>query len=167
MEQCEVLLLFRDTSIHDCWVSCRNYTETQHAVCCTHLLRKLAGIVENHPKQKWASAFIGLLLVMKKVKDNDIEMGKESLSYYHYHKFDKRYKELIKQGREENSLPITTKKKCGGKKKGKILALVECLDNYRASVCLFIHNFIVPFDNNQAACDVRRIKVKTWVSGVS
>ena len=91
--------------------------------------------------------------------------GKESLSHYHYHKFDKRYNELIKQAREENPLPVVTEKKRGRKKKGKILALAERLDNYKASVCLFIHDFMVPFDNNQAERDIRMIKVKTKVSG--
>ncbi len=98
---------------------------------------------------------------MKKVK----EKGKGSLSYYHYHKFDKKYDELIKQARKENPLPETTKKKRGGKKKGKIPALVERLAKYKASVCLFIHNFMVPFDNNQAERYLRMIKVKTKVSG--
>ena len=31
--------------------------------------RNSKGIDENHPEQKWASAFIDLLLEMKKVKD--------------------------------------------------------------------------------------------------
>lgn len=114
------------------------------------MLRELAGIAETYPKQKWASAFIDLLLEMKKVKDKAIEAGKESLSYYHYHKFEKQYRKLIKQAREENPLPVPTEKKRGRKKKGKILALVERLDAYKESVCLFIHNFMVPFDNNQA-----------------
>ena len=165
MEQCGVLPLFHGIAMHDCWASYWSYEDCQHAVCCAHLLRELTGIAENHPEQKWASAFIDLLLEMKKVKDKAVEVGKETLSYYHYHKFDKRYDELIKQAREENPLPVTTEKKRERKKKGKILALVERLDNYKASVCLFIHNFMVPFDNNQAERDLRMIKVKTKVSG--
>ena len=165
MEQCGVLPLFHGIAMHDCWASYWSYEDCQHAVCCAHLLRELTGIAENHPEQKWASAFIDLLTEMKKVKDKAVEAGKETLSYYHYHKFDKRYDELIKQAREENPLPVTTEKKRGRKKKGKILALVERLDNYKVSVCLFIHNFMVPFDNNQAERDLRMIKVKTKVSG--
>lgn len=166
MEQCGVLPLFHGISMHDCWASYWSYEDCQHAVCCAHLLRELTGIAENHPEQKWASAFIGLLIKMKKVKDKAVEAGKETLSYYHYHKFDKQYDKLIKQAREENPLPVATEKKRGRKKKEKILALVERLEKYKAPVCLFIHNFKVPFDNNQASeRDIRMIKVKTKVSG--
>ena len=167
MEQCGVLPEFKGIAMHDCWASYWNYPDIQHAVCCAHLLRELTGIDENHSEQKWASAFIDLLLEMKKVKDKSVEKGKDFLSYYHYHKFDKKYDELIEQARKENPLPKTTEKKRGRKKKGKILALVERLANYKASVCLFIHNFNVPFDNNQAERDLRMIKVKTKVSGSS
>ena len=165
MEQCGVLPEFKGIAMHDCWASYWNYPDIQHAVCCAHLLRELTGIDENHPEQKWASAFIDLLLEMKKVKDKAVEKGKDFLSYYHYHKFDKKYDELIEQARKENPLSETTEKKRGRKKKGKILALVERLANYKVSVCLFIHNFNVPFDNNQAERDLRMIKVKTKVSG--
>lgn len=165
MEQCGVLTEFSGIAMHDCWSSYWNYPNVTHAVCCAHLLRELTGIVENHPEQKWAGAFIDLLLEMKKVKDKAVEKGKDSLSYYHYHKFDKQYDELIEQARNENPVSETTEKKRGRKKKGKILALVERLANYKASVCLFIRNFNVPFDNNQAERDIRMIKVKMKVSG--
>ena len=105
------------------------------------------------------TSFIGFLLEMKKAKDKAVGKGKESLSYY-YHKFDKKYDGLIKQVRNENPFPATR----GRKKKGKILVLVEHLANYKASVCLFVHNFMLPFDNNQAKCDIRMVKVKIKVS---
>ena len=81
-EQCGVLPEFKGIAMHDCWASYWNYPDIQHAVCCAHLLRELTGIDENHPEQKWASAFIDLLLEMKKVKDKAVEKGKDFLSYY-------------------------------------------------------------------------------------
>ena len=119
MEQCGVLPLFHGISMHDCWASYWSYEDCQHAVCCAHLLRELTGIAENHPEQKWASAFIGLLIKMKKVKDKAVEAGKETLSYYHYHKFDKRYDELIKQAREKKSASGYRREKTWEKEKRK------------------------------------------------
>ena len=165
MEQCGVLTEFSGIAMHDCWASYWNYPNVTHAVCCTHFLRNLIGITGNHLEQKWASVFIDLLLGMKKAKDKAVEKGKASLSYYHYHKFDKRYDELIEQAGNENPVPEITEKKRGRKKKGKIPTRVDRLANYKASVCLFIRNFSVPFDNNQAERDIRMIKVKTKVSG--
>lgn len=151
MEQCGVLPEFKGIAMHDCWASYWNYPDIQHAVCCAHLLRELTGIDENHPDQKWASAFIDLLLEMKKAKEKAVEKGKDSLSYYHYHKFDKKYDELIEQARKENPLPETTEKKRGRKKKGKILALAERLANYKASVCLYLHLSRLPMLSGIAA----------------
>lgn len=71
---------------------------------------------------------------------------------------------LMTMAREENPIPKSTPKRCGRKKKGKIFALVEHLDNYKAFCCLFIKNILVLFDYNQAERDVRMIKVKTKVS---
>lgn len=165
MRECGVLTNFQGVAVHDCYASYWKFPEMQHAVCNAHLLRELTGVQENQPEQTWASEFIDLLLEMKKVKNKAIGNGKTSLSYYYYRKFDKRYGELIEQARREHPLPETTVKKRGRKKKGKIRALIERLADYKASVCLFIRDFDVPFDNNQAERDVRMIKVKTKVSG--
>ena len=78
MEQCGVLPSFHGIAMHDCWTSYWNYKDCRHAVCCAHLLRELTGLTENYPEQKWAAAFIDLLLAMKKVKDKGGEAGKES-----------------------------------------------------------------------------------------
>ena len=75
------------------------------------VLPEFKGIDENHPEQKWASAFIDLLLEMKKVKDKAVEKGKDFLSYYHYHKFDKKYDELIEQAQNrECSMAVVANK---------------------------------------------------------
>ena len=102
---------------------------------------------------------------MKKVKDKAVAQEKEAVSYYYLHKFDKRYDEIIQQAYEENPLPESTSQKRGRKKKTKVLYLVGRLENYKESICLFIKNLCVPFDNNQAERDLRMIKVKTKVSG--
>ena len=102
---------------------------------------------------------------MKKVKEKALEAEKEEVSYYYLHKFDKEYDKLIKLAYEENPMPEVTAKKRGRKKKTKVLNLICRLDNYKASVCLFMKNLCVPFDNNQAERDLRMVKVKTKVSG--
>jgi transposase len=55
--------------------------------------------------------------------------------------------------------------KGAGRKKGKERALIERLRKLKDAVCLFVHDFAVPFDNNQAERDIRNVKTKNKVSG--
>ena len=105
---------------------------------------------------------------MKKARDKAEAKGKTklSVSYYYLHKFDTEYDRLMKMADEECPLPPDLpQKKRGRKKKGKERSLIERLMALKASVCLFIRDFNVPFDNNQAERDVRNVKTKTKVSG--
>lgn len=165
MDAADVLPHARGIIVHDCWGSYWKYQDVTHAICCAHLLRELNGVIENHPEQTWAPKFKKLLLDMKKVRDKALLSDKDEVSYYHRHKFDKEYDAIIKTAYEENPLPETSANKRGRKKKSKVLNLICRLDNYKESVCLFIKNLCVPFDNNQAERDLRMIKVKTKVSG--
>ena len=165
MNAAGILPNYSGITVHDCWGSYWKYTDCIHAICCAHLLRELNGIEENHPEQTWAKEFKELLLAMKKVKDQAVEQEKDAISSYHLHKFDKRYDEIINTAYEKNPLPEVTEKKRGRQKKTKALSLICRLENYKASVCLFLKNLCVPFDNNQAERDLRMIKVKTKVSG--
>ena len=165
MDAADVLPHARGIIVHDCWGSYWKYQDVKHAICCAHLLRELNGVIENHPEQTWASRFKKLLLNMKKVRDKALISDKDEVSYYHRHKFDMEYDAIIKTAYEENPLPETPAKKRGRKKKSKVLNLICRLENYKESVCLFIKNLCVPFDNNQAERDLRMVKVKTKVSG--
>ena len=165
MDEAGVLPHARGIIVHDCWGSYWQYPDVTHAICCAHLLRELNGVIENHPEQTWAPKFRRLLLDMKKSRDEAGQEHRDELSSQQLSKFDTEYDDIIKTAYEENPLPETSAKKRGRKKKSKVLNLICRLDNYKASVCLFIKNLCVPFDNNQAERDLRMVKVKTKVSG--
>ena len=165
MDEAGVLPHARGIIVHDCWGSYWQYPDVTHAICCAHLLRELNGVIENHPEQTWAPKFRRLLLDMKKSRDEAVQEHRDELSSQQLSKFDTEYDDIIKTAYEENPLPETSAKKRGRKKKSKVLNLICRLVNYKASVCLFIKNLCVPFDNNQAERDLRMVKVKTKVSG--
>ena len=165
MDAAGILPNFHGIIVHDCWGSYWKYSGAVRAVCCAHLLRELNGVEENHPEQTWAKRFKELLLAMKKAKDEALAVGQDAISTEQLQKFDTQYDEILKTAYEENPQPEPTAKKRGRRKKSKVLNLISRLDNYKASVCLFVKNLLVPFDNNQAERDLRMIKVKTKVSG--
>ena len=160
-----VLTMFEGIAVHDCWKPYWKYGNIRHAICNAHILRELNGVIENHPDQEWAPAFKKLLLDMLKAKDKALADEKEQLSNYLLNKFSKIYDEVLEKGLQENPLPEAPAKKRGRRKRGKVRALIDRLQEYKASVCLFIENFAVPFSNNQAEQDIRIVKVKTKVSG--
>lgn len=77
MNDAGILPKFHEITVHDCWGSYWKYSDCLHAICCTHLLRELNGIEENHPEQTWVKEFKNLLLEMKKVKDKAVAQEKD------------------------------------------------------------------------------------------
>lgn len=166
MEAIGYIPLFHGVLVHDCWSPYWKHPDLTHAICCAHLLRELTGIEENHPAYTWPKLFKELLLNMKSVRDKASCKGQTTLSYYYQKKFSAKYDAIIETAYAETPepQPDPTKKK-GRKKRGKVLALVDRLKTHKASVCLFIKDFNVPFDNNLAERDLRVIKTKAKVSG--
>ncbi|MEE3394093.1 MAG: IS66 family transposase [Lachnospiraceae bacterium] len=160
-----VLPRFNGIAVHDCWKPYWKFSDIEHAVCNVHLLRELKGITESHKEQTWGTKFSSLLIKMKKTKEKLIRKGKEEASYYYWHKFSQEYDSIIETAYKENPSPPSIEGKRGRKKRGKVLALVDRLKKYKASVCMFLTDFKVPFDNNMAEQSIRIIKVKTKVSG--
>ena len=135
-------------------------------MCCAHLLRELTGVEENHPDYTWPAKFKDLLLEMKKIRDRKAENGDMKVSGYYQRKFNSMYDEIIEIAYAETPVPESKPgKKKGKTARGKVLALVDRLKEYKASVCLFIKNFAVQFDNNQAERDLRMTKAKSKISG--
>ena len=137
----------------------------KHGVCCAHLLRELNGAEENHPSQKWPKALRKLLLKMKAAKEEAALAGLDHLEPDAIKQFDKEYDRIIRKAYRENPVQENSSGRRGRPKRGKILSLIDRLRDLKESVCLFVKNFAVPFDNNQAERDLRMNRVKAKVSG--
>ena len=163
--ECSILPLFNGILQHDCWGPYWKHPDVTHAVCCAHLLRELTGIEENNPKLTWPKAFKELLLKMNKARDRAFGKGKSELSNYYQKKFSSEYDNIITAAYQETPVPEQKPGKRGRKKRGELLALIDRLNMYKASVCLFIRDFTVDFDNNQAERDLRMTKAKLKIAG--
>jgi len=83
----------------------------------------------------------------------------------HYPLFEVRYQAIIAAGLEENPVLAKVAGQRGRPKKGIARNLLERLRDYQSEVLRFMHDFRVPFDNNQAERDVRMPKLHNKISG--
>jgi transposase len=159
-----ILPSFEGVAVHDGLGSYRNYERCSHALCTAHHLRELTFVEEEH-EQEWAGEMKGLLLeIEESVREEAARGGGRHLPLERTEKFEVRYQELLEAGVKANPSPERTGKR-GRPKQTKGKNLVDRLDKYREAVLRFMHDFRVPFDNNQAERDLRMVKVRQKVSG--
>lgn len=139
-----ILPEYTGTIVHDCWSSYWKYPQLRHAVCCEHLLRELNGVIENHPDQTWAKDFKLLLFAMKETADEAIRADQEQITDHERAEFMADYDELIQLAHDENPLQEKkSKSRKGRTKKTKVQNLIERLEKYKESVCLFVEGLTV------------------------
>jgi len=157
-----ILPEFGGVAVHDGLYGYREY-ECEHASCNAHHLRELTFIEERHG-QEWAGKMKALLLDIKREVEAAIETGRSRLRTETLEGYLQRYQGLIEEGIEANP-PLERTGKPGRPRQTKGKNLVDRLDKRRDEVLRFMHDFRVPFDNNQAERDVRMIKTQQKVSG--
>lgn len=160
---------FRGTSVHDGLQSYQSYSFTQ-ALCNVHHLRELT-FVEEELKQVWAGKMKELLLEMKAAVEQAKALSFHELDLLMLARLLQRYDEILAEGYQANPPPPPPKKSESGKRKpGRAKQdparnLLDRLSQGKWAVLRFLHDFAVPFDNNQAERDLRMIKVQQKVSG--
>ena len=94
-------------------------------------------------------------------KRKELIASKGSFSEAQIHEYEKRYADIINEGRQQNTAtrPKWTKK--------EELALLNRMEKYSENHLLFLHRFDVPFDNNMSERDLRKCKNRQKMSGGS
>ena len=166
MVEAGVIPRVNGTIIHDCWMPYWGFEGLRHGLCNAHILRELKGVTENRPEHRWASMFADLLIDMKKAKEEAIASELSALSEDVLDAFHARYLGILDTADAEcPPPPPPSERKIGRLKKGKERSLIERLRERETEICLFAHDFDIPFDNNLAERAFRFVKTKTKVSG--
>jgi transposase len=147
--------------VHDGWLAYSHYTRCRHGLCGVHLLRELTYFAELSAETKtWAAPLKELLLEMKREVDRVREEGGRRLDPERLFALTESYDRLVVAGlraQPQSELPVQVSKQ------GRNLLLR--LERRKEEVLLFLTDFSVPFDNNQAERDLRMIKLQQKTSG--
>ena len=166
MDAMGLLPEFEGIAVHDGLVSYGQYG-CVHSLCNAHHLRELIFIVEEF-EQAWAQEMIDLLVEMNQAVNQAKSEATASLDSAQIAAFETKYEEILERGFNVNPvvpLPENAPKRKGRPKQSKAKNLLDRLKNQQGAVLRFLHNFQVPFDNNQAERDVRMMKLKQKISG--
>jgi transposase len=170
MEAIGILPSFQGTAIHDRWESYFGYEHCRHGLCGAHLLRDLR-FVEEQEQESWAKQLRALLLAMNAAVHRAKEKGQTRFNAPTRLYWCSRFRRLLRSGfalhrqkdRAHGAVHVLGQRGRRKQRAGK--NLLDALHTHEASVLLFLHDFTVPFTNNQAERDIRMTKVKLKVSG--
>jgi len=148
------------------WKSYATYG-CDHALCNAHHLRELQYILDQYQQPSALQMSLRLSSLHHQVKAAKAD-GKHTLSQDDLDRAEARYQAILDQGFAANPLPPPLqepRKRRGRIRRSPPRNLLERLKTHQIPVLRFIHNFAVPFDNNQSERDLRMMKLKQKISG--
>ena len=170
IEKVGILSGYKGVCVHDGFSAYDQYRQCRHGLCNAHIMRELNYVIETN-KPVWATEMRKLLLEIKAAVSKADETGKKRLALRQKKEFLSQYDRIVseagrlyeplkrKKGRATTRRPKESPIAAAARK------LVNRLGTKRDEILLFMRDFRVPFDNNQAERDLRMLKVKQKVSG--
>jgi transposase len=160
-----ILPRFRGRLTHDAWAPYW-HAACQHSLCNAHLLRDLTA-ADEQPGQRWATTMRTLLRAMYRAVTAGRAAGLTACPPARLATFVRRYQRLRAFGEAANPPPQRQAgdPRRGRRKQSKARNLLDRLRTHADAVLAFLHDWAVPFDNNQAERDLRMLKVQQKISG--
>lgn len=143
--------------VHDHETALYHYG-TDHAECNIHIIRYLRKTKED-TGHKWCGKMITLLCEMNSARKELINQGIPAFSQKTIADYERKYHDLIADGRKEN------KKNVHKFAKKDELTLLNRMEKYSHNHLLFLHNFHVFFDDNISERDLRKAKNRQKMAG--
>jgi len=154
---------FHGVSMPDGGAPYRGYA-CRHVRCNAHHLRERAGVAEEDG-QEGVTRTATWLRVAYQQGVRARAAGQTHLPERTQAALHRRYERLLAQGRAANPPPPEAlPRRRGRPKQSKAQNLLDRLGD-TAAVLAFVDDLTLPFDNNQAARDVRMVKVQQKASG--
>jgi transposase len=162
IETDEILLFFTGVLIHDHFKTYYNYKHITHAECNAHILRYLEAIIKIQ-QHAWAQEMAAFLRRTLHRKKELLATGCSSFREDEVQEIRTRYLEILAAGQAEYNAAIAGKKNITYYNDERCLLnrLKECMEQH----LLFVLDFDVPFDNNNAEQGARFLKSKKKVAG--
>ena len=149
---------------HDSWGPYWTFL-CEHGLCNVHHLRALQAVLDLDG-QPWAKAMGEFLRSAEQTVRCAVAAGQDRLPTEQLTALEAQYDGLIAQGLAANPLPDPPPVPRRGRLiKSKARNLVGRLQLRKDAVLRFLHDFRVPFSNNQAERDIRMVKVQQKISG--
>src|SRR5437660_777368 len=139
-------------AVHDHWSSYWGDALPKvsgHALCNAHHLRELTDI-RDFFGQRWANRMINLLIEMLVIRNQAMDRGQAALDPDLLVEFERRYGNIVNEGWKANP------RREGRAQRSRAGNLVRRLDEHRTEVLRFLHDFRVPFTNNEIERDLDR-----------
>jgi transposase len=170
ISEIDILPRYKGVVVHDGFSTYDQYRQCRHGQCNAHILRELNYVIATS-KAGWAAGMKTLLLEIKAAVDKARESGSKRLPPRQKQRWLREYDGFIEQA---ETLYGTLQRKRGRAKKAQVMEsairaagrkLTCRLSEKQEEILLFMRDFTVPFDNNQAERDLRMLKVKQKISG--
>lgn len=164
IEDWGLLPQYTGTLLHDGFKSYPIYEQCRHGLCHAHHLRELR-FFEEEEQAIWAWQMSLFLCSTKRHRAQLLEEGKTTFAKLQLEQYRKRYFQIIEYGRA-HAPPDPPRKSTRGKAPQH--PQKNLLDRFllqQEPMLLFLEDFKIPFDNNQAERDLRMSKTKQKVQG--